>query len=39
VLDNGIEEKEFNFIAKPLVPEEFLQKVGNNLEWPSGHQL
>jgi two-component system, cell cycle sensor histidine kinase and response regulator CckA len=39
VLDKGIEEKEFDFITKPLSPEELLLKVGEILERPSGHQL
>jgi|GEM_PF-759262 len=32
VLDKGIEEKEFDFITKPLSPDELLQKVGDILE-------
>jgi hypothetical protein len=32
ILDKGIEEKEFDFIAKPLSPDELLQKVGDILE-------
>jgi PAS domain S-box-containing protein len=32
VLDKGIEEKEFDFITKPLSPDELLQKVGEILE-------
>ncbi len=32
VLDKGIEEKEFNFIAKPLVLDKFLEKVREVLD-------
>ncbi|MFH0977164.1 MAG: PAS domain S-box protein [Spirochaetota bacterium] len=32
VLDKGIEEKEFNFLSKPLMPNELLQKVGEILD-------
>ncbi len=32
VLDKGIEEKEFNFIPKPITPNELLQKVGEILD-------
>ncbi|MCX5812720.1 MAG: PAS domain S-box protein [Proteobacteria bacterium] len=35
VLDKGIEEKEFDFISKPLSPDELLQKVEEILERPS----
>jgi CheY-like chemotaxis protein len=32
ILDKGIEEKQFDFLSKPIVPEEFLRKVREILD-------
>ena len=36
VLDKGIEAKEFDFVSKPILPDEILSKVREVLDRPSG---